>query len=139
MLLIVAACATAPANPADARSQIDVTVAGTPAAVRTRVQSAFADAQFPTEPGDGSVLAASVPLQQQDMGGRAGTRVVVQSALIPVGSDSTRVVLTGRILAPAAMGLAAETIPVTSGSHSTYGKTNRQGWAALERIAAALR
>lgn len=118
------------------RTQLDVTVAGAPGTVAARVQAIYADAQFSIERVEPALLVAEVPLRQRDLGGRAGTRAFVRTALIPVGTDSTRVVITGRIEVPQASILPAESIPVSDKKHREYGKTNTQAWAAMERTAA---
>jgi hypothetical protein len=123
---------------AQARTQLERTVAMPPAAARARVLSIFAGERFTVEQSDPSLIVAEVPVGSRDPGGQAGTRALVRALLVPVGGDSTQIVLTGQLLVPQAGARPSERIAVSEGKHPIHGKTNRHAWAVMERVATAI-
>ena len=140
--LLLLLCAAYPsaggASGAPERRQLEVRVAGSPATALGRVHRIFADRQWPLEGQSTNLAVAEVPPARQDLGGGTGIRVLVRAVALPLGGDSSRLVLTGYMAVPTGDGTSAETIAVTSSHHPVYGRANRQGWAAIERLAAAL-
>jgi hypothetical protein len=138
-LVAIALLATvASVSRAQGRTQLECTVAMPPAAAAARVLSIFADERFTVEQSDPALIVAEVPVAPRDAGGRAATQALVRALLVPVGSDSTQVVLTGQLLVPQPDALPSQRIAVSEETHPTYGKTNRHVWAAMERVATAI-
>lgn len=129
----LAACAPATSTTAGpARNSIEATLAVPSTDAAARVQAAMVDQGIAVEQAQ-PTLVVGVARDQVGQGERAGTFLRISASLLPAG-DSTRVVLTGVGIRPAAFGLPEASRAVTSGGGGTEGAM----WQRLERLAAAL-
>lgn len=117
---------------AQTRTQLEVSLAMPAAAVKARVQAAFASDGVPITEASGDLVVGTYKHDNW-------RTVRFRAAVIPADSATSRVILTGTLATPATGAFPAQEHPLTDkASRRTTGKQGREAWRRMERIAAAI-
>jgi hypothetical protein len=125
-VLVAYVALAAPAWSQDPSQQLDVPVAKTAAAARTKVRTVMASQGLAMTDASGDVITATYtdgPLT-----------IRVHAAVLATDSAHSRVLITGFATRPAAFGLPEANAQVTSKS----GGKGKEAWARMQRLAQAI-